>query len=273
MAWAHLFIASARDRLVQVASARAAARVQCKHSSCAWHRKVCGDGHAHGGGRRRDPPRQHRQHCVQLARLGRVDIFKLHAQRRKLEPCKRHHHALLTVVTCMKLTSYALTNRELRRAHRKKIAPPPEAVGATVGDRPLVSYPDNLTAANLYAFMSFPTLVYALNYPMSPRVRKRWLARRLVELVCLSIIIVSMVEQWILPAVENANIHFDNVDVLMIIERVMKVSIPNIYVWLMGFYVFFHVYLNVIAEITRFGDRLFYKDWWNARTLGWFWRT
>jgi intracellular septation protein A len=25
--------------------------------------------------------------------------------------------------------------------------------------------------------------------------------------------------------------------------------------------------LNILAELLRFGDREFYKDWWNARTI------
>ena len=34
------------------------------------------------------------------------------------------------------------------------------------------------------------------------------------------------------------------------------------YVWLAGFYAFFHVWLNVLAELLRFGDRVFYLEWW-----------
>lgn len=34
------------------------------------------------------------------------------------------------------------------------------------------------------------------------------------------------------------------------------------------FYCFFHLWLNIIAEVLRFGDRTFYKDWWNAESLG-----
>jgi hypothetical protein len=25
--------------------------------------------------------------------------------------------------------------------------------------------------------------------------------------------------------------------------------------------------LNIVAELLRFGDREFYKDWWNAKTV------
>lgn len=34
----------------------------------------------------------------------------------------------------------------------------------------------------------------------------------------------------------------------------------------------FHLHLNVLGELTRFGDREFYKDFWNASTVGEYWR-
>jgi hypothetical protein len=55
-------------------------------------------------------------------------------------------------------------------------------------------------------------------------------------------------------------------------ERVIKLSIPNTYVWLLVFYLYFHLWLNLLAELTLFGDRAFYKDWWNARTIENYWR-
>ena len=56
------------------------------------------------------------------------------------------------------------------------------------------------------------------------------------------------------------------------VEALLKIAIPNTYVWLLGFYWFFHLWLNLLAELTRFGDRLFYKDWWNACTIDSYWR-
>lgn len=61
-------------------------------------------------------------------------------------------------------------------------------------------------------------------------------------------------------------------DWLVVIERVLKLSIPTLYFWLAMFYSLFELWLNVLAEMTRFGDREFYKEWWNATTLGEYWR-
>lgn len=54
--------------------------------------------------------------------------------------------------------------------------------------------------------------------------------------------------------------------------RLQPAPPPCSYVWLAGFYVFFHVWMNLLAEVLRFGDRLFYKAWWNAVTFEAYWR-
>lgn len=55
-------------------------------------------------------------------------------------------------------------------------------------------------------------------------------------------------------------------------ERLLKLAIPNHILWLMGFYCFFHSYLNLTAELLGFADREFYRDWWNAESIQYFWR-
>ena len=48
-------------------------------------------------------------------------------------------------------------------------------------------------------------------------------------------------------------------DFVRIAERLLKLAIPSLYVWLLIFAALFHVGLNIVAEITLFGDREFYK--------------
>ena len=52
----------------------------------------------------------------------------------------------------------------------------------------------------------------------------------------------------------------------------LTISVPAAYGWLIMFYSFFHSYLNLWGELTRFGDRRFYSDWWNAGNLSEYWR-
>jgi diacylglycerol O-acyltransferase 1 len=81
-----------------------------------------------------------------------------------------------------------------------------------------------------------------------------------------------LVQQWILPILLNSTVPFRETNVLVIIERILKLSVPNHVIWLMMFYAYFHSFLNITAELLRFGDREFYGDWWNATTVERFWQ-
>jgi diacylglycerol O-acyltransferase 1 len=49
------------------------------------------------------------------------------------------------------------------------------------------------------------------------------------------------------------------------IEAVSEIMLPCTVVWFVMFHLIWEDYLNFFAELTRFGDREFYGDWWNAR--------
>lgn len=72
----------------------------------------------------------------------------------------------------------------------------------------------------------------------------------------------ACIQQWILPLVHNSMKPLANMDAARVVERLLKLAIPNHFIWLMFFYWFFHSTLNVIAELLKFGDREFYRDWW-----------
>lgn len=38
-------------------------------------------------------------------------------------------------------------------------------------------------------------------------------------------------------------------------ERLLKLALPNLYCWLVMFALVFHLWLNVLGELTFFGDR------------------
>lgn len=135
-----------------------------------------------------------------------------------------------------------------------------------------VQYPDNLTLPDMYYFMLVPTLCYELNFPRTKRIRKRFLIRRAVELIFLVQLCLCLVQQWIVPTVLNALAPFSSLDTKRMLERVLKLAVPNHICWLIFFYSFFHSWLNVLGEVTKFADRNFYQDWWNAETIAYFWK-
>ncbi|BFZ19815.1 hypothetical protein BsWGS_22854 [Bradybaena similaris] len=186
-----------------------------------------------------------------------------------------------TVTTCfLKLISYGHVNywcREHYATHKFKRSSSGNVLNG--GQSTAVScagnrqrYPDNLNARDLAYFMFAPTLCYELNFPRSARIRKRFLAKRLLEMVFLSWLLVALTQQWIVPVVNNARQPLAEMEAFKVLERLLKLAIPNHLLWLMFFYWFFHSSLNVIAELMRFADREFYKDWWNAETVSEFWQ-
>lgn len=65
--------------------------------------------------------------------------------------------------------------------------------------------------------------------------------------------------QYIEPTIRNSMKPMRELNWVIIVERVLKLAIPTLYVWLVMFYTLFHVWLNILAELLRFGDREFYK--------------
>lgn len=138
--------------------------------------------------------------------------------------------------------------------------------------QPLVFYPDNLNLKDLYYFIAVPTLCYELNFPRTSRIRKRFLIKRLTEIAFLITLQIMLVQQWIVPILQNSKGPLRETNLLKIVERVLKLAVPNHVIWLFAFYGFFHSYMNILAELLRFGDRQFYRDWWNAETVEAFWK-
>nr|AGH55992.1 acyl CoA:diacylglycerol acyltransferase [Tetraena mongolica] len=172
---------------------------------------------------------------------------------------------LLTCVVWLKLVSYAHTNHDLRslaQSTDKSDASPSSLI---------MEYNYDVSFRSLAYFMVAPTLCYQPSYPRSECIRKGWVARQVLKLIIFTGVMGFIVEQYINPLVRNSQ-HPLKGDLLYAIERILKLSVPNLYVWLCMFYCLFHLWLNILAELLRFGDREFYKDWWNAQTTDGYWR-
>uniref|UniRef100_A0A3B5KLE2 O-acyltransferase n=1 Tax=Takifugu rubripes TaxID=31033 RepID=A0A3B5KLE2_TAKRU len=156
-------------------------------------------------------------------------------------------------VLFLKLYSYQETNkwcREIRQAKAKRLTR---------------SY------SYVYYFIFAPTLCYQLNFPRSPRIRKRFLLRRLFEMLFFMQLLVGLIQQWMVPTIQNSMKPFQEMNFSRMVERLLKLAVPNHLIWLIFFYWFFHSSMNFVAELLQFGDREFYKDWWNSETVTYFW--
>uniref|UniRef100_F6TMU0 O-acyltransferase n=1 Tax=Equus caballus TaxID=9796 RepID=F6TMU0_HORSE len=182
---------------------------------------------------------------------------------------------MVYTILFLKLFSYRDVNlwcREIRAMKAKTKAASSGRAANGGAAHCTVSYPDNLTYRDLYYFLFAPTLCYELNFPRSPRIRKRFLLRRLLEMLFFTQLQVGLIQQWMVPTIQNSMKPFKDMDYSRIIERLLKLAVPNHLIWLIFFYWLFHSCLNAVAELMQFGDREFYRDWWNSESVTYFWQ-
>lgn len=187
------------------------------------------------------------------------------------------HHPLIGTITelhviivLLKTYSYALTNRDLRHAH---LHPDTGALASIPDLYAECPYPRNVTMGNLVYFWWAPTLLYQPVYPRTPSIRWTYVAKRVGEAFFLSVFIWFIAAQYATPLLLNSLVKIHTLEYAAILERLLKLSTISLVIWLAGFFAFFQSALNALAEITRFGDRSFYDDWWNSENLGVYWRT
>ena len=75
--------------------------------------------------------------------------------------------------------------------------------------------------------------------------------------------------QLMMPVLEQRR---DDKEIQTMLHQLLSIAIPSLGCWILMFYGVFHLWLNILAEVTYFGDRLFYKAWWNATRLDIYWR-
>ncbi len=183
-------------------------------------------------------------------------------------PCISGAVLFIGLVFSMKIISYHVVNAELRRFYLE--AKKKDADGQD--PYPACTYPNNISAKNFLYFLAAPTLCYQPSYPRIPRIRRSFLFKRLFEFASSMTMSYFIIEQFARPTVVNSMKHLEENNIIGILERMLKLSPSSLYVWLLGFYGVFHSFFNAVAELLRFGDRQFYQDWWNARSLDEYWR-
>ncbi|RMZ88644.1 hypothetical protein DV736_g4121, partial [Chaetothyriales sp. CBS 134916] len=174
---------------------------------------------------------------------------------------------LHAIVVWLKTCSYAFTNRDLRHAMLDP-AGPESGLPEIYSNCP---YPQNITLSNLCYFWVAPTLVYQPYYPRTERIRWPFFWKRVGETIALSVFIWLTCAQYGEPVLRNSLDKMQSFDLPSITERLLKLSTISLIVWLAGFFALFQSFLNALAEITRFGDREFYQDWWNSTCLRTYW--
>ena len=129
------------------------------------------------------------------------------------------------------------------------------------------------TRTSFIYFLFAPTLCYQEVYPReASAASKSYILKRLLGLGSSLAAIYAIFHQFTYPTLVNSLKSLEQRDMVLIGERILKLSLSSLFIWLIGFYALFHCWLNVLAELMGFADRAFYRDWWNAGTFEEYWR-
>ncbi|KAJ2841118.1 Sterol O-acyltransferase 2 (Sterol-ester synthase 2) [Coemansia erecta] len=123
-----------------------------------------------------------------------------------------------------------------------------------------VRFPQNMTLMNYCMFQLSPTLVYELEYPRTAGIRWGYVAEKLAGTAGIFVVFYIVVAHLMIPHLERMS----ETGVLITTVHLMG---PMATCWLLFFFITFDSISNGFAELTRFADRRFYDDWWNARGL------
>lgn len=130
-------------------------------------------------------------------------------------------------------------------------------------------YPHNLTIANWADWTCLPTLVYELEYPRQDHINWWYVAEKTTA---------TFGVIWVMMVVSQAYIYPSVAETVRMKEAGMTLQqrwqefpwilsdmlFPLLLEQLLTWYVIWECCLNVLAELTCFGDRGFYGDWWNS---------
>ncbi|XP_027142942.1 diacylglycerol O-acyltransferase 1 [Larimichthys crocea] len=131
---------------------------------------------------------------------------------------------------------------------------------------------------NMAIMLTFPAAVVLLVPSVTPGKMFLLLSTEHRRHVCLCFqlfftqLLVALTQQWMIPIIQSSMKPLEDMDLSRMTERLLRLAVPNHLLWLMFFYWFFHSSLNFTAELLRFGDRQFYKDWWNSESVTYFWQ-
>jgi sterol O-acyltransferase len=122
-------------------------------------------------------------------------------------------------------------------------------------------------------FLLVPTLIYRDEYPRNKVIRWSFVARNAVE-VCSVIFLLSFIsERFMEPMFRQFGSQSYEVGLKELIATVFNSMLPGLFVYLSGFYMILHSWMNGAAELLRFADRKFYCQWWNATNFSVYYRT
>jgi len=183
---------------------------------------------------------------------------------------------MCATILWMKLISYVHANNDYRHFPERSNQTSTSFIQNIDESSKELCYPDNLTMSNIYYFWFAPTLTYQIVFPRLPHRNMTRIFTLIIRLFLSFVLMVFLIAQIIGPNLKQMMQELQEGEKVFSIhifaEYLLKLGMASTYIWLLVFYGYFHVFFNLLAEILKFGDRVFYRDWWNSSNLSSYWR-
>ncbi|TPP60803.1 Sterol O-acyltransferase [Fasciola gigantica] len=121
-------------------------------------------------------------------------------------------------------------------------------------------------------FLFAPTLIYRDSYPRTNSVRWSYVVTNLFQVAGCVLLSYYIFVRFCFSEFVNFG-QLTGYTLRQFILTASATSLPGGMVMLLTFFASLHSWLNAFAEMLRFGDRLFYKDWWNSTAFSTWYRT
>lgn len=105
-----------------------------------------------------------------------------------------------------------------------------------------------------------PTLIYEHTYPRKDSIDYKYiLYKSIMGILGIVFGYINCCDNIIPLLAKGTSIYW--------FETLLRIIFPFVILQIVLFWVIFENILNVFGEITQFGDRCFYLDWWNSTTF------
>jgi len=128
-------------------------------------------------------------------------------------------------------------------------------------------FPTNINIKNFFNYTMFPTLVYQIDFPRTPKIRWNYVGEKLAAIFGVITLMIVIAQNHMYPLAMRA------IDLrsLPLYDRIqhyplllLNIMPSFLLIYILVWYLIWDAILNCIAELSKFGDRDFYGDWWNC---------
>ncbi|KAF2905171.1 hypothetical protein ILUMI_00998 [Ignelater luminosus] len=120
-------------------------------------------------------------------------------------------------------------------------------------------------------FCFVPTLIYQDSYPRTNRIRWSYVAYCFLEVIGVIFYLSFLFERFLVATFEDYGLKpYRWQDIIL---TILSNTAAGMLIMLTTWYAVLHAWMNGFAEMVRFADRMFYKDWWSSTTYDRYYRT